>query len=249
VRDFRTKANLSSAFCDGNLPYMADAQLARYYNEFDEDSRLTTAFGQLEFARAMELLLRYLPPPPALVLDIGGGTGRYSEALGQRGYETHLLDPIEKHVERAKLRAGVVNAAVGDARRLDWPDRFADAVLLLGPPYHLTEQSDRRTALREVRRVLKPGGVLAAAGISRFASLLDGLVRGFTDDTDFQSILIRDVGSGDHRNTTGKIDYFTHAHFHLLTELTNEVLGAGFVDAEVFSIEGLAWLAADLRES
>jgi hypothetical protein len=45
------------------------------------------------------------------------------------------------------------------------------------------------------------------------------------------------------------IDYFTNAHFHLPTELTNEVLGAGFVDAEVFSIEGLVWLAADLRES
>jgi ubiquinone/menaquinone biosynthesis C-methylase UbiE len=66
--------------------------------------------------------------------------------------ETHLLDSVEKHVERAKLR---VSAGVGDARRLDWPDRFADAVLLLGPLYHLTEQSDRHTALREVRRVLK----------------------------------------------------------------------------------------------
>ncbi len=228
---------------------MADAHVAQYYDAFDEDSRLSSAFGQLEFARTMELLLRYLPPPPALVLDIGGGTGPYSEALGQQGYETHLLDPVAKHVERAKLREAVVSVVVGDARNLDWPDKFAEAALMLGPLYHLAEQSDRHAALREARRVLKPGGVLAAAGISRFASLIDGLARGFINDPRFQSILIRDLSSGDHRNTTDNIDFFTSAHFHLPNELVDEVLAAGFVDAKVFSVEGLAYLAADLEES
>jgi ubiquinone/menaquinone biosynthesis C-methylase UbiE len=228
---------------------MADAQVAQYYAEFDEHSRLSNAFGKLEFERTMELLLRHLPPPPALVLDIGGGTGPYSEALGQRGYETHLLDPVAKHVETAKLRSGVTTAVVGDARELDWPDKFAEAVLLLGPLYHLVDRPDRLAALREARRVLKPGGVLAAAGISRFASLLDGLARGFVYDPRFQPILIEDLKSGDHRNTTDNIEFFTSTHFHLPNELADEVETAGFVDATVFPVEGLAYLAAGLEES
>src|ERR1700733_13659881 len=135
---------------------MAEVGVAHYYRDFDEHSRLASAFGQLEFVRTMELLLRHLPPPPALVLDIGGGTGPYSEALGQRGYETHLLDAVEKHVEAAKARATIANALVGDARKLPWPDQFAEAVLLMGPMYHLEKTADRKAALREARRVLKP---------------------------------------------------------------------------------------------
>jgi len=226
---------------------MAEAEVAHYYSNFDEHSRLTNAFGQLEFERTMELLLRYLPAPPALLLDIGGGTGPYSDALGRRGYETHLLDAVEKHVQAAKLRVHIASALIGDARKLEWPDQFADAVLLMGPLYHLTETADRQAALREARRVLKPGGVLAAAAISRFASLLDGLVRGFISDPQFQPILIGDLDSGDHRNTTGNIDFFTTTHFHLPSELEDEILKAGFRDATVYAVEGLGCCAYDFE--
>jgi ubiquinone/menaquinone biosynthesis C-methylase UbiE len=226
---------------------MADASVVSYYDGFDEDSRLASSFGQLEFARTMELLLRYLPPPPARVLDIGGGTGPYSEALGQRGYETHLLDAIEKHVEKAKLRRAIGGVVLGDARELKFPDNFAEAVLLMGPLYHLAEARDRQAALREARRVLKPGGLLAAAGISRFASLLDGLARGFIHDTRFQSILMQDLECGEHRNPTDNIDYFTSTHFHLPDELAGEVREAGFVDAKVFPVEGVVCVAPDFE--
>lgn len=225
---------------------MADPSVASYYTEFDEHSRLTSSFGQLEFLRTMELLSRNLPPPPAVVLDIGGGTGPYSEALGKLGYETHLLDAMPKHIETAKLRSAVASVVVGDARELNWPDKFAEVVLLLGPLYHLAGPSDRNTALREARRVLKPGGVLVGAAISRFASLVDGLARGFVDDLRFQSILLKDLGSGDHLNTTDNIDFFTSAHFHLPSELVGEILEAGFIDARVFPVEGLAFLASNL---
>jgi ubiquinone/menaquinone biosynthesis C-methylase UbiE len=224
---------------------MAETSVVSYYNGFDEDSRLSSSFGQLEFVRTMELLLRYLPLPPARVLDIGGGTGPYSEALGQRGYETHMLDAIEKHVQTARLRRGIAGLVTGDARKLSFPDHSADAVLLMGPLYHLAEARDRQAALGEALRVLKPDGLLAAAGISRFASLLDGLARCFINDLRFQSILMQDLECGDHRNTTDNIDFFTSSHFHLPNELANEVLGAGFVDAKVFPVEGLVCLAPD----
>ncbi len=223
------------------------SHLSDYYRDFDEHSRLTGAFGELEFVRTMELLARHLPPPPAVVLDIGGGTGPYAEALGQKGYETHLLDAMEKHVEMAKARPNIASAQVGDARKLEWPDRVADAVLLMGPLYHLEEAADRKAALREARRVLKPGGLLAAAAISRFASLLDGLARGLLTDPLFQPILIRDLDSGEHRNTTGNIDFFTTAHFHLPQELADEIRESGFDDATVFAVEGVGWCARDLE--
>jgi ubiquinone/menaquinone biosynthesis C-methylase UbiE len=219
---------------------MGAAPFLKYYDQFDENSRLNSAVGQLEFVRNLELLERYLPPPPAHVLDVGGGTGPYSEALAQRGYETHLVDPVPKHVEAAKARSGIADATLGDARKLDYPDQFADALLLMGPLYHLTDHADRQVALREAWRVLKPCGFLAAAAISRFASWMDGLARQFVDDAQFRAILTRDLEAGEHRNTAGKIEYFTSTHFHLPEELTGELLSAGFIHAEVFAVEGLA---------
>jgi ubiquinone/menaquinone biosynthesis C-methylase UbiE len=226
---------------------MLEAKIARYYELSDEHRRLTNAFGQLEFLRSMELLLRYLPPPPARVVDIGGGTGPYSEALGQHGYETHLLDAMEKHVQSAKARAGIASAVVGDARKLDWPDDFADAVLLMGPLYHLLELNDRQAALREARRVLKPGGLLAAAAISRFASLMDGVSRGLVNDPGFREILLHDLESGDHYNATGNIDFFTTSHFHQPHELVEEIVEAGFQDAQIFAVEG-PFICGDLEK-
>jgi len=81
---------------------MSDPVIARYYEQFDEHARLSNAVGQLELVRTMELLSRHLPPPPARILDIGGGTGPYSEALGAQGYETHLIDLMPNHVEAAR---------------------------------------------------------------------------------------------------------------------------------------------------
>jgi len=78
---------------------------------------------------------------------------------------------------------------VGDARRLAWDDDSVEAVLLLGPLYHLTSRDDRLQALREAYRIVRPGGVLAAAAISRFASTYDGLLRGFLEDPGFEGIV------------------------------------------------------------
>src|ERR1017187_4299154 len=227
---------------------MTDPHIVRYYQEFDEHSRLRGGHGELEFVRSMDLLGRHLPPAPARVLDIGGATGPYSEALAGRGYEMHLVDPMENHVEAARTRPGIASASVGDARELQWPDAFADAVLLMGPLYHLVEAAGRLRALREARRVLKPGGMIAAAAISRFASLLDGLHRGVVDDPRFQPILLRDLECGEHRNPGGAIEFFTTAYLHLPDRLACEMAEAGFAQPEVFAVEGPGWLTPDLEQ-
>jgi ubiquinone/menaquinone biosynthesis C-methylase UbiE len=102
-------------------------------------------WGQLELARTQELLQRYLPPPSAVIVDAGGGSGVYAGWLARLGYEVHLIDPVPKHVEQARAASArqtdhpVASIRLGDARRLELPDQSVDAVLLLGPLYHLTE--------------------------------------------------------------------------------------------------------------
>jgi ubiquinone/menaquinone biosynthesis C-methylase UbiE len=222
-----------------------------HYGEADEASRLRSGWFQLEHARTQELILRHLPPAPATILDVGGGAGAYALWLAARGYQVHLIDPVPKHVDQARAASSrqpdspLASAEVGDARRLQHADHTADAVLLLGPLYHLVEREDRLVCLREAHRVLRSGGMLWGAGISHFASLLDSLSHGFFADPAFGPIVERDLTDGQHRNPTGNPMYFTDAFFHRPGELSREFLAAGFQVLEVLAIEGPAWLARD----
>jgi ubiquinone/menaquinone biosynthesis C-methylase UbiE len=226
-------------------------QVIRYYSEADEASRLRSGWFQLEQARTRELILRHLPPAPATIIDVGGGAGVYACWLASHGYQVHLIDPVAKHVEQARAASAqqpehpLASAEVGDARHLPHADGSADAVLLLGPLYHLVEKEDRLACLRETHRVLRPGGLLWGAGISHFASLLDSLTHGFFNDPQFAPILERDLENGQHRNPTSNPLYFTDAYFHRPGELSREFLAAGFRVLEVLAIEGPGWLARD----
>jgi ubiquinone/menaquinone biosynthesis C-methylase UbiE len=122
-------------------------------------------------------------------------------------------------------------------------------VLLLGPLYHLVEHSDRLLALREARRILKAGGILFAAAISRFASLIDGLSRGFFRDPAFRKIVAGDLASGQHRNPTDNARYFTTAFFHRPEELDAEIREAGFEEVRVLAVEGPIWGAAQFSQA
>jgi len=117
----------------------------------------------------------------------------------------------------------------------------------MGPLYHLPSPADREAALREAMRVLKPLGLVVAAGISRFASALDGLAHRFSLDPAFVRIRDRDLTDGQHRNDTERIEYFTTAYFHWPEDLRAEVEGAGFEEVAVFGVEGPAWMLSDFE--
>jgi ubiquinone/menaquinone biosynthesis C-methylase UbiE len=223
-----------------------------HYGAGVEEGRVDRGTSSLEFERTKELLDRFLPPPPASVLDVGGGPGAYSAWLAERGYRTHLIDPVPLHVEQAVARATRLRldytAAVGDARALEEGAVSWDAVLMLGPLYHLTKRRDRIQALREARRVVRPGGVVAAALISRFASLFDAVVHGYFDDPAFAQIVDRDLREGQHRNPTGNPDWFTTAYFHRPEEIPDEFGDAGLRLEGLFGIEGLGHLVPDLLD-
>jgi SAM-dependent methyltransferase len=218
--------------------------IAAHYEQGVERNRLTT-WGRLEWLRTRELMARFLPPAPAVVLDVGGAEGGYALPLAQAGYTVHLLDAVAAHVDAvraasARQPTALASAEVGDARDLPFVDGTADIVLLLGPLYHLIDTEDRAQALAEAHRVLRSGGRLLAAAISRFASTLDGLRRGMITDPEFEALAETGLRTGIHRNpdVQGRPEWFTLAYFHHPDELRTEVRHGGFPDADVFAVEG-----------
>lgn len=226
-----------------------DDDFVRHYAGGIERDRLVAGGDSLELVRTLELLREALPPPPARVLDVGGGPGVYAARLAGQGYAVRLLDMVPLHVEEARELAAAqpdapFEADVGDARDLSaLGDESVDAVLLLGPLYHLTDRDDRVRALAEARRVARPGGLVAAAAISRFASLIDGTARGYLDDPRFVAIVEQDLADGQHRNPDDVEGWFTTAYFHLPHELCAEIEEAGLTVERLAGVEGPSgWL-------
>lgn len=224
------------------------SKMLEHYAKTQEVERLSVGVGELERVRTQDILTRYLRKAPARILDVGGAAGVHALWLAKCGYEVHLSDPVPKHVEEAKVASRaqaqfpIASCAVGDARKIEQGDASADGVLLLGPLYHLTERADRLAALREARRVLRSGGRVFAAAISRFASLMDGLSRDFVGDPRFVEILRQDLKDGQHRNPTDNPQYFTSTFFHHPDELEREIEEAGFTFEKVIAVEGPVWV-------
>jgi ubiquinone/menaquinone biosynthesis C-methylase UbiE len=227
-------------------------EVLAYYAAGLEAGRLSVGHGPLEAERTRELLLRHLPPAPGILLDVGGGPGAYACWLAGRRYTVHLVDSAPLHVEQARLASAhqpdhpLASARLGDARGLEMPEASVDAVLLMGPLYHLTDRSDRVRALREAWRVLRQGGLVFAVGISRFASLITALAEGVLGDPTAAAIVADDLRTGQHRNPTSRHEWFTTAYFHRPQDLAVEVQEPGFKIVETLGVEGPGWALADV---
>jgi ubiquinone/menaquinone biosynthesis C-methylase UbiE len=227
-------------------------EVVKFYTNTEEEVRLGVGSAQLEFERTKELIRRLLPNPPAQVIDLGGGSGPYAFWLASLGYQVHLVDATPRLVsvareQDARTSHHLSSIAVGDARRLAFDNDSVDAVLLLGPLYHMTESRDRRSAVAEARRVLRSSGVILVAGISRYAGALDGLALHPTLDRQVVAIRHGAVKDGQDRNDTGNPRYFTTAYFHRPEDLRRELGDVGFEAVRLFGVEGPGWLLADFE--
>jgi ubiquinone/menaquinone biosynthesis C-methylase UbiE len=232
---------------------MSTPLITEYYNTSKvELDRLEQHVSQLEKLRSQEIISRYLKPNMKIG-DIGGATGIYSFWLHDLGHEVHLLDAAESHIQIAQRIAKEQNKPlasirVGDARILPYPEEQFDMVLLFGPLYHLQDKEDRVKAIGEAKRTLKPGGILLAATIGRYASLLDGFWYNFVNDPVFEKIMRRDLLDGNHYNPSGKLHYFTDAHFHTQKEIEEEFEVAAFAEVWIKAVEGFGWLIPGFAE-
>ena len=224
-----------------------DEGLVEYYSDRRELDRLEHGSGLFEAARTQELLSRYLPSGAAL-LDVGGAGGYYAEWLARSGHSVRLLDPVPLHVAEARRRAGtpqLFEAEVGEAGNLPALDASVDAVLLLGPLYHLTKRDDRLQALCEAARVCVPGGLIFAAAISRLAPPLDGIGKGWiVDEHKLTTVKLqmRDGASGDHQDGFPAVSYF-----HSPDELMQEASDSGLAVEGVYGLEGPTWFLPDIE--
>lgn len=150
--------------------------LVDYYNSYDENGRLETKHGAVEFLTTMHYIEKYIREGDN-VLEIGAGTGRYSHALARRGYNVDAVELVEHNIEvfrQNTLPDEKVTVTQGNALDLSsFPDNKYDITLLLGPLYHLYNDEDKRQALSETVRVTKQGGIIFAAYVISDGCLVD----------------------------------------------------------------------------
>lgn len=224
-----TLERVTSTACDDVLEF--------YTERCDESLRLTaTLRGQLEAVRMRELLSDHLPEPPGAVADVGGGTGAHATWLQSIGYPVDLVDPVPRHVEAAR-RTGVRSAVLGDARALPWPDASYAMVLLAGPLYHLGPR-ERVCALAEAVRVAKPGAIVAAVAVNRFANLIGATLANQLTD---RSPVVSDILATGHSRANDRVPGM---YYHSPAELRGEFAAAGLTGIVVRGLTGPGgWLA------
>lgn len=145
-------------------------EIEQHYNKFNEEKRLDSRHGKVEYITSMKYIHKYIPTDrdksEVRILDIGAGTGRYSVALAEEGYDVTAIELVKHNLGLLKAKNSSVKAKQGNALNLKkYPENYYDVVLLFGPMYHLYTYEDKLKALTEARRVCRVGGVILVAYI------------------------------------------------------------------------------------
>lgn len=140
-------------------------ELEKYYNKFCEEKRLTRRHGQVEYITSMKYIHEYLAGHKnAKILDVGAGTGRYSVQLAEEGYDVTAVELVKYNLGILKSKGSSVKAFQGTALNLKrFEEDTFDMTLIFGPMYHLYSIEDKIKALKEAKRVTKPGGIILVA--------------------------------------------------------------------------------------
>lgn len=241
-----------------------DTTVLAGYNAGAERNRLRTGIGIIEFERTKEILLDKLSPPPAVIYDIGGAYGEYAWWLASLGYEVHLFDLSETNIRMSAELSdeypglSLKSAEVCDARAIARPDKSADAVLLMGPLYSITEYEERILTIIESRRVLKDNGVLFSAALTPYSVLVarlaayhrdDAKKRTELDDPTVIAMIERALDDGCYINPERRIaSGLGSSHLHTAKALREELLCGGFETLSVHGVMGGAWLAPNIEK-
>jgi len=229
-------------------------RLSAYYTRKDENQRLRSGRGELEFLRTKQIIQEFLPDRQNLTIaDVGGGTGPYSFWLAEQGHDVSLFDLMPHHIDQAlsinkKSSHPLNQIETADTRSLDLPLQSLDVVLLMGPMYHLTDAVERASVLQKVSSWLAPDGIGFVAYISRFASAYDGFINGLFEDPEFLEIVRQDLETGIHRPNRENTRYFTHGYFHHPDEIEKEAEAATLQVIENIAVEGLGWSLQNFDE-
>ncbi len=153
-------------------------KLENYYGKFCEEKRLLSRHGQVEYRTSMAYIHKYLKPNDH-ILDIGAGTGRYSVALSNEGYDVDAIELVKYNLGVLKAKKSNVKAYLGSALDLSrYQDNTFDVTLLFGPMYHLFDEQDKLQALSEAKRVTKINGIILVAYVMNEYSII---IHGFRD--------------------------------------------------------------------
>ena len=212
---------------------MALSNIEKHYNKHPEDLRLQRRHGQVEFETTMYHLHRFLQPGH-FILDIGAGTGRYTSALMAEGYRVKAVELVRRNIEVFLRREPEADVVQGDARDMPFlPDAVADVTLLLGPLYHLMGDEEKLRALREARRVTKPGGVIFVAYLMNEYSILSYCF----DEERIASLMARGFIDQDYHIRVQEDELYDYVRLEDINRLNSE---AGLERVTIFSPDGAA---------
>lgn len=231
-------------------------EIYEFYNDGAEIGRLERRLGKIEFYRSKEIMSRYIDGQN-VIYDVGGGIGMYAAWLAEQGNQVHLLELADTAVAYARehfVQTYGFTAETADARQLPREDATADVVLLMGPLYHLQKREDRDMALGEAWRVLKPGGLLVAAGISKYSTATWALStysdgNDYLDDDVFLNMLKEEISTGNHNRPESYCRLIAEAYFTTAQDMAAEIEAAGFSVEGKHAVEGCIWFTPNLDEN
>lgn len=198
---------------------MNEENLITYYNKFNEDKRLNTRHGTIEFITTMKYIKNYLKPNDKII-EIGAGTGKYSITLSNEGYDVTAVELVKHNLKEIEKKSNKVKTILGNAINLKMiKDNTYDITLLLGPMYHLITKEEKIQALEEAKRITKKNGIIMVAYCMNDYAVL---IHGFRDNNIIEAIKNNNIDSNFHL-TPKNTDLYSRVTINDINELNNIV--------------------------